>query len=147
MITKKLWNSFTDETRVEIIEIYYGRDFDSIPSKYQRLKTSYNHDFDFDIAGEALKKILATCYLQKDGKINIIVSLTPMYAPKATKTVSKPVKTTPQELKESFWYVDYEDKSGDLCHVWIKAYNEQGAIEKAKREYWNIAEIINVRKG
>lgn len=146
MITKKLWNSFDDETRVVIMEIYYGRNFDRILSKYQRLKTPYNHDFDFDAAGKALKEILATCYLQKDGKINVIVSLTPMYAPKATKIISKPVKTTSQKPEESTWYIDYTDKSGDLCHIWVKAYDRQDAIENAKHEYWDIANIISVRK-
>lgn len=148
MITKKLWNSFDDNTRKAIIEIYYGQDFNVLPSRYQNLKTPYNHDFDFDASGKKLKEILSTCYLQKDGKVNVIVSITPTYAPKTTnKSVTKKSTNTqkPVEYKTSRWYIDYEDKSGDLCHIWVKAYDKQDAIEAAKLEYWDIANIISVR--
>ena len=149
MITKKLWNSFDDNTRKAIIEIYYGQDVNVLLSRYQNLKTPYNHDFDFDASGKKLKEILSTCYLQKDGKVNVIVSITPNYAP---KTTNKPVtkkstnKQKPVEYKTSRWYIDYEDKSGDLCHIWVEAYDEQDAIENAKHEYWDIVNIISVRK-
>ena len=53
MITKKLWNSFDDNTRKAIIEIYYGQDFNVLPSRYQNLKIPYNHDFDFDVLGKS----------------------------------------------------------------------------------------------
>ena len=148
MITKKLWNSFDDNTRKAIIEIYYGQDFNVLPSRYQNLKTPYNHDFDFDASGKKLKEILSTCYLQKDGKVNVIVSITPTYAPKTiNKSVTKKStnKQKPVEYKTSRWYIDYEDKSGDLCHIWVEAYDRQDAIERAKCEYWDIANIISVR--
>lgn len=148
MITKKLWNSFNDNTRKAIIEIYYGQDFNVLPSRYQALKTPYNHDFDFDASGKKLKEILSTCYLQKDGKINVIVSITPTYAPKTVnKSVTKKStsKQKPVEYKTSRWYIDYEDKSGDLCHIWVEAYDKQDAIEAAKHEYWDISNIISVR--
>ena len=96
-----------------------------------------------------LKEILSTCYLQKDGKVNVIISFTPTYAP---KTTNKPVtkqstnKQKPVEYKTSRWYIDYEDKSGDLCHIWVEAYDEQDAIENAKHEYWDIVNIISVKK-
>lgn len=32
----------------------------------------------------------------------------------------------------------------DLCHVCVEAYNEEGAKEQAKNEYWDIDEIIQV---
>ena len=32
MITKKLWNSFDNTTRRTIIEIYYGQNFNMLPS-------------------------------------------------------------------------------------------------------------------
>ena len=149
MITKKLWNSFDDNTRKAIIEIYYGQDFNVLPSRYQNLKTPYNHDFDFDASGKKLKEILSTCYLQKDGKVNVIVSITPTYASKvANKPVAKKStsKQKPVEYKTSRWYIDYEDKSGDLCHIWVEAYDEQDAIENAKHEYWDIVNIISVKK-
>ena len=148
MITKKLWNSFDDNTRRAIIEIYCGQDFDVLFSIYQNLETPYKHDFDFDESGKKLKEILSTCYLQKDGKINVIVSITPNYAPKvANKSVTKKStnKQKPVEYKTSRWYIDYEDKSGDLCHIWVEAYDRQDAIENAKHDYWDIANIISVR--
>ena len=43
------------------------------------------------------------------------------------------------------YYIDYYDKSGDLCHVWVKAMNKQDAIEEARSEWWDIDEIIEVR--
>ena len=149
MITKKLWNSFDDSTRRDVIEIYCGQDFNMLFSIYQDLETPYNHDFDFDASGKKLKEILSTCYLQKDGKVNVVVSITPNYAPKTTnKSVTKKStnKQKPVEYKTSRWYIDYEDKSGDLCHIWVEAYDEQDAIENAKHEYWDIVNIISVKK-
>ena len=148
MITKKLWNSFDDNTRKAIIEIYYGQDFNVLPSRYQNLKTPYNHDFDFDASGKKLKEILSTCYLQKDGKVNVIVSITPTYAPKTinkTATKKSTSKQKPVEYKTSRWYIDYEDRSGDLCHIWVEAYDRQDAIELARLKYWDISNIISVR--
>lgn len=149
MITKKLWNSFDDSTRRAVIEIYCGQGFYMLPSIYQNLKTSYNHDFDFDASGKKLKEILSTCYLQKDGKVNVIVSITPTYAPKTTNkpmTKKSTSKQKPVEYKTSRWYIDYEDKLGDLCHIWVEAYDRQDAIENAKHEYWDIVNIISVKK-
>lgn len=149
MITKKLWNSFDDSTRRAVIEIYCGQGFYMLPSVYQNLKTPYNYDFDFDESGKKLKEILSTCYFQKDGKVNVIVSITPNYAPKTTnKSVIKKStsKQKPVEYKTSRWYIDYEDKSGDLCHIWVEAYDKQDAIEAAKVEYWDIVNIISVKK-
>ena len=149
MITKEMLNSVDYNTRKAIVETYYGQDFNVLPSRYQNLKTPYNHDFDFDASGKKLKEILSTCYLQKDGKVNVIVSVTPTYAP---KTTNKPVtkqstnKQKPVEYKTSRWYIDYEDKSGDLCHIWVEAYDEQDAIENAKHEYWDIVNITSVKK-
>ena len=148
MITKKLWNSFDDSTRRAVIEIYCGQGFYMLPSIYQNLKTPYNHDFDFDASGKKLKEILSTCYLQKDGKVNVIVSITPTYAPKTTNkpATKKSASKKPVEYKTSRWYIDYEDRSGDLCHIWVEAYDEQDAIENAKHEYWDIVNIISVKK-
>ena len=111
-----------------------------LSSIYQNLKTPYKHDFDFDESGKKLKEILSTCYLQKNGKVNVIVSVTPTYAP---KTINK---QKPVEYKTSRWYIDYEDKSGDLCHIWVEAYDEQDAIELARLKYWDISNIISVKK-
>jgi len=44
------------------------------------------------------------------------------------------------------FYVDYEDKEGDLCHVWVNASSKQEAETQAKREYWDIENIISIHK-
>ena len=78
--------------------------------------------------------------------------LDPIYVTYAPKTINKPAtkkstsKQKPVEYKTSRWYIDYEDKSGDLCHIWVEAYDKQDAIEAAKVEYWDIANIISVKK-
>lgn len=45
------------------------------------------------------------------------------------------------------YYIDYIDKSGDLTHIWVEAYDKESAISEARSEYWDIQEIINVREG
>lgn len=42
------------------------------------------------------------------------------------------------------WYIDYNDKSGDLCHIWVEASSKEEAIETARHEWWDIDEIIQV---
>jgi hypothetical protein len=44
------------------------------------------------------------------------------------------------------FYVDYEDKEGDLCHVWVNAESSSDAEAQAKREYWDIENIISIHK-
>ena len=44
------------------------------------------------------------------------------------------------------YYIDYIDKSGDLCHVWVMASSKDDAKQQARREYWDIGKIIQVRK-
>ncbi len=44
------------------------------------------------------------------------------------------------------YYIDYTDKSGDLCHVWVYAQSESEAEYKVRSEYWDIREIIQIRK-
>lgn len=45
------------------------------------------------------------------------------------------------------YYVDYEDKSGDLTHVWVEADSKEDAIYEAKHEYWDIKKILSIKKG
>lgn len=40
--------------------------------------------------------------------------------------------------------IDYVDKNDDLCHVWVQASGKEEAKRVAKREYWDIARIIQV---
>lgn len=44
------------------------------------------------------------------------------------------------------FYVDYEDKEGDLCHVWVNADSKKDAEAQVKRKYWDIDEIISIHK-
>ena len=45
------------------------------------------------------------------------------------------------------YYIDYYDKSGDLCHIWVNASNKAEAESEARSEWWDIAEIIDIREG
>lgn len=42
------------------------------------------------------------------------------------------------------FYVDYEDKHGDLCHVWVDADSSCEAESEVRQEYWDCETIINV---
>jgi cytidylate kinase len=42
------------------------------------------------------------------------------------------------------FYVDYIDTNDDLCHIWVEANSKEEAIREAKREYWDIKNIIDV---
>ena len=42
------------------------------------------------------------------------------------------------------YYIDYMDKSGDLCHVWVNADSKQDAENQVRSEYWDIDYIINI---
>lgn len=44
------------------------------------------------------------------------------------------------------YYIDYMDKSGDLCHIWVNASNKAEAESEARSEYWDIEEIISIRE-
>lgn len=38
----------------------------------------------------------------------------------------------------------YEDKDGDLTHVWVWAVDSEDAISKVKQEYWDVERIVSV---
>jgi len=44
------------------------------------------------------------------------------------------------------YYVDYQDKSGDLCHVWVDAESSYDAEAQVRNEYWDIDQIIDVHR-
>ena len=44
------------------------------------------------------------------------------------------------------FFVDYLDKGGDYCHVWVEANSKDDAIYQAKREYWDIDQIVDVHQ-
>lgn len=44
------------------------------------------------------------------------------------------------------YIIDYLDKEGDLTHVWLNADSESEAECEARREYWDIDRIIDIRR-
>ena len=44
------------------------------------------------------------------------------------------------------WTIDYLDSEGDLCHIWVEAYDKKEAEQKAYKEYWDIDTIIEIHK-
>lgn len=41
------------------------------------------------------------------------------------------------------YYIDYIDNEGDLCHVWVEAFDKNDAKRQVRYEYWDINEIID----
>lgn len=97
MMTLKIWNTLDKSTRKEIINLC---GFNAIDA----LLEPYHHNFDYDIVGKRLKKILECCYFRpSDKQIVVSIEVTPKYAPKETKkpvvkaTAPKIVTITAQE--------------------------------------------------
>ena len=45
------------------------------------------------------------------------------------------------------YYVDYISSSDhDVCHVWIEAESQDLAESNVRSEYWDIEEILSMRK-
>lgn len=40
------------------------------------------------------------------------------------------------------WYITYKSSDGDIARIWLTASSKNQAIQEAKREYWDIKEII-----
>lgn len=81
MMTLKVWNSLSSETRKEILSYWYIE-----PEKCpftRGLIDEYHHNFDYDDNGKRLKNILDCCYLRpSDNKIVISMEVSPIYADK-----------------------------------------------------------------
>lgn len=45
------------------------------------------------------------------------------------------------------WTIRYTDAYGDLSSVMVEAETKEEATDKAYREYWDIEEILVVRRG
>jgi len=135
MITKKLWNTLSEKTRREYIEIVYG---DNPPEVYKWfINNNYYHDFCYDDRGGRLKRLLSYGRLQSDGSIDIVLTIQPTYLPhKVSSGIGK------STIKK--WKIDYIDTSEDLNHVWLAALSSSDAEEKVKRGYHDIDHIINI---
>lgn len=44
------------------------------------------------------------------------------------------------------WKIYYKPKGDDLASVWVSADSREEAIQKVKREYWDVEEIISCSK-
>jgi len=159
-LTKKVWNTLSQKTRTEIVTIYQRTP--TWPPYYNEfIQYNYPHDFGYNIAGIRLKEILACCRLQEDGTIDVVTTVRPTFGgiTKSKEQVEKekakqtkiakaaPKKLLPVNCGEPLtYYVDYEDKDGDLCHVWVEATSVEDAENQVRHEYWDVNEIINVKK-
>lgn len=110
MITKKLWNNLTQETRTMICNLLGVDGSHSLP---------YYHDFDFDDRGRKLRDILAACKLQNDGQIKVGISLTPAYDPNAGK-----------KQKPEFKKISVNEATAAILGGWKSACNFIAAIVK-----------------
>lgn len=153
MITKKEWDALPLKAKRDILSAYYGNDFEEhyIPKQFLY---EYRHNFDFDEHGKRLKKLLSMLYRVNSGEIYLKLPIT--YDPKSaqSKFLSRP--EVPKKSKaptnrispveRTRWYCDYEDKHGDLCHVWCEADSKEEARSYFMSEYWDIKEIISIHK-
>lgn len=153
MITKKLWDTLPLEAKKSILRTLYNRDPETSPD-LKPLLYQYKHNFDFDSTGAELKDVLSHCYVTVSSNI-IRVSKDIVFNQSATKFLQAPVvvkkanraptKTT-SKVERTRWYCDYEDKHGDLCHVWCEADSKEEARSYFLSEYWDIKEIISIHK-
>jgi len=135
MITKKLWNSFTESTRSEVLTLLRY----NATALYSQLVKPYNHDFSFNNIGKELKKILECCYFDSvSGKLKVCSVISVSYAPKEVKktVIHKPV----EEPKKNRYICYYEERSedGELLDdfkEWCDAYSEDEAREYFKDNY------------
>lgn len=44
------------------------------------------------------------------------------------------------------WIIKYTDKYDDLSSVWVEASSREDAINQVKREYWDVADIVDAYK-
>lgn len=135
MITKKLWNSFTDSTRSQILTLLGY----SCTGIYAKLYIPYHHDFDFDTVGKELKKVLEACYYSdKIGEVKVNILLKPTYAPKVT-VQSKVKKSHIEERKSKRYICYYEERiDGELVDdfkEWCTAYSEDEARDYFEDNY------------
>ena len=101
MMTLKVWNSLSSETRKEILSYWYIE-----PEKCpftRGLIDEYHHNFDYDDNGKRLKNILDCCYLRpSDKKIIISMEVSPIFADRyEQKNAAKVAKATKKKNKNT----------------------------------------------
>ena len=111
----------------------------SNPTPYLALAPEELKDFDFDVIGKELKKVLEACYYSdKTGDIKVTILLKPSYTPKAS--IQPKVKKSPIVERKSKKYICYYEEriNGELVDdfkEWCTAYSEDEAREYFKDNY------------
>ncbi len=123
MITLKLWNSLSDESRAKICKTL---------GTSGKIENPYHHNFDFDEHGKKLKSILESCNLQKDGTINVVVPVKPTYEVVKKKVeVKKPIEVKkPERFCYVGYFYEYDDEGNRVDD--FKEWCEEESIEDAK---------------
>lgn len=128
MITLKLWNSMTHNTRRAILGAYFGEDYRRIDEYCKQ----YHHNFDYDSHGKTLKEVLSCCNKQKDGSINVVVNIKPQYEQVAKTPAEQMAKVVAHTHDEVIAHCEYCGKPlsrsdvndfGSLCEdCYMKEY-------------------------
>lgn len=134
MISKKLWNSFSNSTRGEILCLLQLED----NPRWDNLLFPYNHDFGYNDLGKKLKQILECLYKEANGKLKVVNYVVPSYAISDTsKIVNKsPNNKDQDELITFIKTVEDYEHSGDLSHEenYIKSICPEAIIVKSWEE-------------
>ena len=132
MITLKDWNSFSEDTRKNILGLL-GK------SRKTTLFKPFHHNFDYSSDGKMLKNILKQCVKNKSGKIVVSVEVTPTYPkPEPKKVIEKKVSTSTPTLKRYICYYEERNKNGELVDdfkEWCDAYSESEARREFESRY------------
>lgn len=89
MMTLKVWNTLSRQTRIEIVRLC-GH------NAVEPLLAPYHHNFDYDMVGKRLKDILSCCYFRpSDKQIVVSIEVSPTYETASTKKVVKASAKTP----------------------------------------------------
>ena len=130
MISLKEWNSFTPETRRDILETLVDHIELMFGDCLEIIDKEYHHNFNFDKIGMALKQILECCYKQPNNTIKICATIVPTYALKTS--IHKPIIKKQETPKMKRYVCCYEeeiyDDNGNVCDhdtfkEWCEAYN------------------------
>lgn len=154
MITKKDWDSLALSTKREILKALYGSNFES----YTTLKSllyEYRHNFDFDVTGKRLKKVLSCIYRVSANELYVKVNVAEdkksstkfLLNPNEIKKVAKAPTNKVSPVNRCRWYCDYISRyDDDVDHAWCEAESKEEARAYFLSEFHDIKEIIDIHK-
>lgn len=155
MITKKLWDELSLNTKKSIINTIYNSAEARTQYKTNRLLYPYKHNFDYNSTGQLLKYVLSCCYTTNSEnliRISVNVGLSKTGAkfletPAAVKKTNKAPINTVSKVEICRWYCDYISKTDDdVAHLWCEADSKEEARSYFLSKHWDIKEIINIYK-